>query len=60
MESRRVGGFRCDWETMNDMPEHLTATQAREGTGPSSMRYVLGGGLLLVIVIFAVILFAAA
>jgi hypothetical protein len=45
---------------MNDQPEHLSGTEAREGAGPSSMRYVLGGGLLLVVIIFAVILFAAA
>ena len=44
---------------MNDQPEHLTGTEAREGTGPNSMRLVLGIGLLLVIVIFAVILFVA-
>ncbi|QNN64428.1 hypothetical protein H9L12_08830 [Sphingomonas rhizophila] len=44
---------------MAEQPEHLTGTEAREGTGPSSMRYVLFGGLVLVVVIFAVILFAA-
>ncbi|MBA3666563.1 MAG: hypothetical protein H0W65_02415 [Sphingomonas sp.] len=44
---------------MDDQPEHLTGTEAREGTGPKSMRLVLGGGLLLVIAIFAVILFVA-
>ena len=44
---------------MNDVPEHLTGTEAREGTGPGSMRYVLGIGLVLVVVIFAVILFVA-
>ena len=49
-----------DGEMMNERPEHLNATEAREGTGPSSMRYVLFGGLLLVVIIFAVILFAAA
>ena len=44
---------------MADQPEHLTGTEAREGTGPSSMRYVLMGGLALVVVIFAIILFVA-
>ena len=44
---------------MNDQPEHLTGTEAREGTGPKSMRYVLGIGLVLVIAIFALILFIA-
>jgi hypothetical protein len=39
--------------------EHLTATEAREGTGPKSMRVVLGVGLLLVVAIFALILFLA-
>ncbi len=44
---------------MNDQPEHLTTTEARAGTTPHVTRYVLGVGLALVIVIFAVILFAA-
>jgi hypothetical protein len=39
--------------------QHLTATEAREGTGPKSMRVVLGVGLLLVVAIFALILFLA-
>ncbi len=43
----------------DDAPEHLTGTEARAGTAPRSMRYVLGVGLVLVVVIFAVILFAA-
>jgi len=38
---------------------HLTTTEAREGPGPKSMRVVLGVGLLLVIAIFALILFLA-
>ncbi len=41
------------------MPEHLTGTEAREGTGPKSMRVVLGAGLFLVVAIFALILFLA-
>jgi hypothetical protein len=37
-------------------PEHLTTTEARAGTGPRDMRFVLGAGLVLVVVIFAAIL----
>ena len=44
---------------MDDDTEHLTKTEARAGTTPHVTRYVLGIGLVLVIVIFAVILFAA-
>ena len=40
-------------------PEHLTTTEARAGTTPHVTRVVLGVGLLLVIVIFAIILFVA-
>lgn len=40
-------------------PEHLTATEAREGTGPKSMRVVLGVSLLLLVAIFALLLFVA-
>ena len=40
-------------------PEHLSTTEARAGTGPRDMRYVLGVGLVLVVVIFAVILLLA-
>ncbi len=43
----------------NGTPEHLTATEAREGTGPKSMRVVLGLSLLLLVAIFALILFVA-
>ena len=39
--------------------EHLTTAEARAGTGPRDMRYVLGIGLVLVVVIFAVILLFA-
>ena len=39
--------------------EHRTTTQARAGTTPHVTRYVLGIGLLLVVVIFAIILFVA-
>ncbi len=41
----------------DDPPEHLTTTEARGGSTPHMTRYVLGIGLLLVIVLFAVILF---
>ncbi len=41
----------------DDSPEHLTTTEARGGATPHMTRYVLGIGLLLVIVLFAVILF---
>ena len=39
--------------------EHVTTTEARAGSTPHMTRYVLGVGLLLVIVIFAIILFIA-
>ncbi len=45
---------------LNEQPEHLTKTEARAGTTPHMTRYVLGVGLVLVIVIFAVILLVAA
>ena len=44
---------------MNDVQEHLTTTEARAGATPHVTRYVLGVGLVLVVVIFAVILFVA-
>jgi hypothetical protein len=44
---------------MNDAPEHVNMTEARAGTTPHVARYVLGIGLILVIVIFAVLLFVA-
>ena len=43
----------------DEQPEHLTTTQARAGTTPHVTRVVLGVGLLLVIAIFALILFVA-
>jgi hypothetical protein len=43
----------------DQQPEHLTTTEARAGSTPHMTRYVLVGGLLLVIVIFAIILFIA-
>jgi hypothetical protein len=44
---------------MNDSPEHVTTTEARGGTTPRMTRYVLGWGLGLVIIIFALILLLA-
>ena len=42
---------------MNDGPEHITTTEARAGTTPKMTRYVLGWGLALVLIAFAIILF---
>ncbi len=44
---------------MNEPSEHLTKTEARAGTTPHVTRYVLAIGLVLVVVIFAVLLFVA-
>lgn len=45
---------------MNEQrPEHLTGTEARAGTTPHVARVALIGGLSLVILIFAIILFVA-
>ena len=41
---------------MQDGPEHITTTEARAGTTPRMTRYVLGWGLGLVVVAFALIL----
>ena len=38
--------------------EHKTATEARAGATPHMVRYVLGFGLVGVIVLFGVLLFA--
>lgn len=45
---------------MAEPTEHVTTTEARAGSTPHMTRYVLGIGLALVIVIFAVILLVAA
>ena len=46
--------------TMPDQqPEHVTTTEARAGSTPHMTRHVLGVGLLLVVGIFAIILFIA-
>ena len=41
----------------NEEPIHITTDRARGGTTPHMTRYVLGFGLLLVIVAFAIILY---
>jgi hypothetical protein len=41
---------------MQDGPEHITTTEARAGTTPRMTRYILGWGLGLVLVAFALIL----
>jgi hypothetical protein len=44
----------------DDRPEQITTTEARAGSTPHMTRYVLGVGLALVVVAFAIIyLFAA-
>ena len=43
----------------DEQPEHVTTTEARAGSTPHMTRYVLGVGLLLIIVIFALVLFIA-
>ena len=43
----------------DQMPEHLTTTEARGGNRNPVNRIVLGVSLVLIIVIFAVILFVA-
>jgi hypothetical protein len=52
MEPRRNG-------SMDDDTQHVTTTEARAGTTPRMTRYVLGWGLGLVIIAFAVIYFVA-
>ena len=41
---------------MTDHEEHLTTTEARAGTDPGAMRYVLGISLVLVFIAFLTIL----
>jgi hypothetical protein len=43
----------------DEQPEHVTTTEARAGSTPHMTRYVLSVGLVLVIVLFVIILFAA-
>jgi hypothetical protein len=40
---------------MAEEPEHLTGTEARAGATPHMTRYVLGFGLVLVIIAFVII-----
>ena len=42
---------------MTQGEQHVTTTEARAGATPHVARYVLGVGLLLVVAIFALILF---
>jgi hypothetical protein len=41
----------------NEQPTHVSTDEARAGATPHMTRYVLGFGLLLVIIAFAVILY---
>jgi hypothetical protein len=43
----------------DEQPEELTTTEARAGSTPHMTRYVLSVGLVLVIILFVIILFAA-
>jgi hypothetical protein len=40
---------------MEEQPVHVTTTEARAGTTPHIVRYVLGASLALVIVVFLVL-----
>ena len=40
---------------VDNQPIHETATEARAGTGPGVMRYVLAGSLILVVAGFAIV-----
>ncbi len=44
---------------MAEPTEHVSTTDARAGSTPHMTRYVLGIGLVLVVVIFAVLLLVA-
>ena len=44
---------------MNEPAEHVTTTEARAAATPHVTRYVLGWGLGLVVIIFAIILLVA-
>jgi hypothetical protein len=48
-----------DENMMSEHPEHLTTKEARAGSTPHMTRYVLIIGTGLVIIVFAIILFAA-
>ena len=42
---------------MQDGPEHVTTTEARAGSTPRMTRYILGWGLVLVIIAFVLVYF---
>ena len=42
---------------MEDGPDHISATKARQGATPHMTRYILGWGLFLVIVAFILVYF---
>jgi hypothetical protein len=42
---------------MSDEPEHISTNDARAGSTPHMTRYILGWGLALVIIAFAILLF---
>ncbi|MFN3943513.1 MAG: hypothetical protein ACK4K7_01120 [Allosphingosinicella sp.] len=42
---------------MNDGPDHISKTEARQGTTPHMTRYILVWGLGLTIIIFLILLF---
>ena len=44
---------------MDQEPEHISTTKARQGTTPHMTRYVLGWGIGLVVVIFLILLLVA-
>ena len=46
--------------TTDERPEQVTTTEARAGYTPHMTRYVLGIGLVLVVVLFAIIFAVAA
>jgi hypothetical protein len=41
---------------MDEQPDHISTTRARQGATPRMTRYILGWGLGLVVVIFALLL----
>jgi hypothetical protein len=44
----------------DERPEHVTTTEARQGSTPHMTRYILGISLVLVLVLFAIIYLIAA
>ena len=54
VRARRYPGIR-EQKMNDDKPIHETATEARAGTGPGVMRYVLGGSMLLVVALLATV-----